>query len=298
MEFVVSYFTENECELLEKEYINAHTKMKYKCKCNNVDYISWSNFKSGNRCNKCGINKTTEKKKHCLSFIKEQFSLQGCILLSDYYSDGKQMLDYICSCGTKAQIIWNNFQQGQRCRSCGTKSSSMNRKVEYDQIFNLFLRENCYLLTKKSDYRSQSSKVDYICSCGNIDAVTPTKFKQGERCNNCIGCSRGEKEIRDYLIKKKIHFTAQYKFAECKNINPLRFDFAIFDNNKQIKFLIEFDGRQHFEPVEIFGGDKYFEEVKHNDGLKNTYCKQNGISLIRIPYWDYKNIKKILLDFI
>ena len=57
---------------------------------------------------------------------------------------------------------------------------------------------------------------------------------------------------------------------------------------------IEYDGRQHFEIVKKFGGLEGFIDTKIRDTIKNTYCKKNNIKLIRIPYWDFDNIEKIL----
>lgn len=83
----------------------------------------------------------------------------------------------------------------------------------------------------------------------------------------------------------------------------MRFDIGVLDCNKNLVFLCEFDGQQHYEPV-IFGGDSYDEAVKKHeqlvirDNVKNTYCAEKGIRLLRIPYWDYDNIEDILTTYI
>jgi len=56
---VKQYFKEQKCELLETEYINANTKMKYVCVCKNESYIRFSKFQNGQRCIKCGKEKLT-----------------------------------------------------------------------------------------------------------------------------------------------------------------------------------------------------------------------------------------------
>lgn len=78
----------------------------------------------------------------------------------------------------------------------------------------------------------------------------------------------------------------------------LIFDFAIFDKNDNLFGLIEFDGVQHFKPIEIFGGDKALEYTKLRDNIKNEYCKNNNIKLLRIPYTEFKNLNDILNKFI
>ena len=70
------------------------------------------------------------------------------------------------------------------------------------------------------------------------------------------------------------------------------FDFYLPDYN----LLIEFDGIQHYEIRGHFGGYDGFVDTKIRDTIKNIYCKDNNIDLLRIPYWDYKNIENILVN--
>ena len=62
--------------------------------------------------------------------------------------------------------------------------------------------------------------------------------------------------------------------------------------------IIEFDGRQHFEPIEYFGGVNAFEIGKIRDKIKNEWCKEKGFPLLRIPYYDRKYIDIILKSFL
>ncbi len=62
--YVCNYFKENNCELLEKEYINSYTKMKYRCSCGDVSSIRFCNFQEGQKCRKCGIKKNSGKNNH------------------------------------------------------------------------------------------------------------------------------------------------------------------------------------------------------------------------------------------
>lgn len=73
-----------------------------------------------------------------------------------------------------------------------------------------------------------------------------------------------------------------------------RFDFAIFDNNNKLQYIIEFDGSQHF--VEARGKWKYkrtLEDIQHIDEIKNNYCRKNNIKLKRIPYF---NLSQVTLE--
>ena len=90
-------------------------------------------------------------------------------------------------------------------------------------------------------------------------------------------------------------YEKQFKFNNLLASNKkhfLKFDFAVKLNSKII--LIEFDGKQHYQSVEFFGGEKAFLDLKKNDSSKNEYCRDNYIPLIRIPYYEIDNITQIL----
>lgn len=99
--------------------------------------------------------------------------------------------------------------------------------------------------------------------------------------------SKGEKNVMKFLENNNIKYIREYKFKDCKNINYLRFDFYLPDYN----LLIEYDGRQHFESVDLFGGREGFERRKLNDEIKNKYCIKNGIHLLRISHSENVDFK-------
>lgn len=103
----------------------------------------------------------------------------------------------------------------------------------------------------------------------------------GSNCPNCSKpMSNGEIRIEHYLRNKKITYHKEKTFKGCKNDILLRFDFYLPENNT----CIEYDGEQHFRPVEYFGGMDKYKKIKENDNIKNKYCENNNIRLIRIPY--------------
>ncbi|RWR06754.1 hypothetical protein QNH23_06495 [Siminovitchia fortis] len=131
-------------------------------------------------------------------------------------------------------------------------------------------------------------------SCNYFEwEVVPFNFTtHGTRCPAC-NQSRGEREISKYLIKNGIDYIPQFKFDDCKYKRPLPFDFCIFENETLI-CLIEFHGKQHYEPTRHFGGEHQFKVRQQRDEIKRIYCKENDIPLIEIPYWDFENIETIL----
>ncbi len=100
--------------------------------------------------------------------------------------------------------------------------------------------------------------------------------------------SKGELKIINILSNRNIEFKSQYKFEKLN----LVFDFYILHLN----LAIEYDGIQHFKPINYFGGQKAFESQTKRDNQKDEYCKKNNIHLLRIPY--AQDIEKLLISHI
>ncbi|MFE8700965.1 DUF2726 domain-containing protein [Cytobacillus sp. FJAT-54145] len=148
-----------------------------------------------------------------------------------------------------------------------------------------------------SDYQNKHTKVwiKHTEDCGHKFQTTPKNFLRGHRCPKCNE-SAGEREVGKYLSSKNIPFKKEFTFCDCKHERPLPFDFAVFSDEtyKEVKFLIEYDGIQHSEPVKRFGGLDYFQKIQHRDAIKNAYCQQNNIPLLRIKYTQFDQIEEIL----
>ncbi len=98
--------------------------------------------------------------------------------------------------------------------------------------------------------------------------------------------------VANLLIQHGINFVREYTFKDLlsKNGYNLRFDFGILNNFGQLIQLIEYDGSQHFKPSEQFGGKQAFKELQERDKIKDNYCKEHNIPLIRISK-DYRHLK-------
>lgn len=98
--------------------------------------------------------------------------------------------------------------------------------------------------------------------------------------------SRGEIKIEEILEESGLIYKEEFSFPGLNSSNgrPLRFDFAIFDDDGNIDFLIEFQGRQHYEASSKFGGKKGLYQQQYNDNKKRRYCALHDINLIEIPY--------------
>lgn len=98
--------------------------------------------------------------------------------------------------------------------------------------------------------------------------------------------SRGEIKIHDILEEAGLTFVEEYSFKDLCSPSgrPLRFDFVIFDDDGQIDFIIEYQGKQHYEPSPKFGGKRGFYQQQFNDNKKRRFCALHGFNLIEIPY--------------
>ena len=120
----------------------------------------------------------------------------------------------------------------------------------------------------------------------------PSDLYEGK--SSCI-CStrrsRGESIIIETLRELSLSYEEQYSFEDCKDKNPLRYDFKV--ECQGTFFLLEFDGRQHFESSTWFGGLDSFNDRQRRDKIKDDYCETHGIFLIRIQN---KKINFVLHD--
>ena len=98
--------------------------------------------------------------------------------------------------------------------------------------------------------------------------------------------SRGEIKIEEILKEAELNFKMEYIFPDLRSPNgrPLRFDFVIFDDDGKIDFLIEYQGKQHYEASSKFGGKRGLYQQQFNDNKKRRFCALHGLTLIEIPY--------------
>jgi hypothetical protein len=148
------------------------------------------------------------------------------------------------------------------------------------------------------EYTSNSiSKVYWICKkCGYEWKIEIHNRNQGNGCP-CCNNSKANDKIIDFCKYYNLNYLPEYRIKECRDSLPLPFDVKTIINNNL--YLIEADGKHHFEPVR-FGGIseeralENFKTTQRHDVIKNKYCEDNKISLLRIPYWEFKNIEEIL----
>jgi len=131
------------------------------------------------------------------------------------------------------------------------------------------------------EYKNARTKVKIICKKHGVFEQVPQHHITGVGCPSCRE-SKGEKILVDILDKMNIKYVREKRFKECRYKNPLPFDFYLSELNT----CIEYDGEQHFRLYKKFGGKEALEKQIIKDQIKNQFCLDNGIKLIRIRYDD------------
>ena len=226
------------------------------------------------------------KKKKTIQEVREYINNEGYTLLSDEYINCNQELEIICPNGHNIKMSWKRFENGRRCPHCSERSW-INRKKNIESINEIISKEGYKFL---EEYTTAKTKMKCSCPNGHIFEINWNNFKSGKRCPYCKK-SKGEEIIKSILEELKIDFIPQYKFKDCKDLLPLPFDFYLQNYN----LIIEYDGEQHFDVNRAFNSNenKFWETVIH-DAIKNAYCEDNNINILRIPFWKYNNIKEII----
>jgi hypothetical protein len=263
------------------EYINSDIKIKMKHnKCGYLYTIEPTNFLQGTRCAKCAGNakKTTEE------FKKEVYELVGgeYTVLGEYNNCQTEIKIKHNECGHIYKIKPSSFLIGTICPKCrwnGRKTTEEFKKEVYELVGDEY--------TVLGEYASNKTKIKMRHNkCGHIYKVKPQKFLQGSRCPICSLASKSELKIFNWLNDKNYNFKYNYTNHKCEDKRKLRFDFYL-DN-----LIIEYDGLQHFKKEDFFRTNLKIR--RRRDNIKNQYCKENDIRLIRIPYWQKDNIENIL----
>lgn len=118
IEFIRSFFEEENYVFLTKEYVNNKQKLNYICPKGHKGSISWNGWNRGYRCRRCSQILNANKKKLTINFILKQFKKEGYQLLIKKYINNTQRLEYICPNGHTGSITWNSWKQGCRCQQC------------------------------------------------------------------------------------------------------------------------------------------------------------------------------------
>lgn len=221
-------------------------------------------------------------------------------LLDNEYKGIREKMRFIChnhkDKGIQLNTVDNIIHGHHYCRYCSFERIRDERILDLNIVKQLCLDKNVIYYDRYT--KNHESVIMYKCKIHDkhIQEMSLTHFRESQvPCKYC-GITSGELKILNFLNKNNISYIKEKTFDNLVSDNnkKLRFDFYLHDYD----IIIEYDGRQHFEPVVFWNGQNAEENYlknKYHDKLKNKYCKEHKIKLIRIPYTKYNDIENILL---
>ena len=284
----------------------SHIKVKVECDyCGKIIDVSWKNYlrckDEKYACKNCRQKRTsennlTERQKYLYKEALNFCNNKGYDLLTkqEEIKNSNTRVYYECPKHGIHDTKIYSLLLGFGCPECAYEENGLKRKLSIEQI-DKEVSQYGGTWINKNDYKGWSVKnLEILCPiCGKPFITSYNSFVKhgGQFCQKCSKCkSNGEKVINLYLENNNILSIPEHRFDNCKDKYSLPFDFYLPDFN----MCIEFHGVQHYEPVDYFGGEKTFSRQKKHDDIKRDFCKNNGIKLIIIPYWDFSNIETIL----
>lgn len=279
-------------------YINSRTKVEIFCKtCQEYFWILPYNHLGGqghgsSKCNK-GSSVSWE------DFLRRSMAVHGnkydYSFAKDQYKGVETPVELICrNCGEHFWIIpYRHYLRGAGCTNCNRR---INNTIEFIAEAKK-VHGNLYTYEKTS-FVNLSSPVIITCArCGDF-SIRASSFLNGTGCS-CCRMSTNENFTEEALIQLKSAFNINFerfkRFDDLKGKRgkKLEFDFYLPDLNT----LIEYQGEQHYRPVQYMGcsleeAEQNFKDQQIRDQLKRDYCEEKGYYLMEIPF-DVKGVENI-----
>lgn len=260
-------------------YINSSSKIEITCHIHGPFYQRAAHHLSGKGCPKCG-GKNFDKNE----FLRKSEEIHNDKYNYSYveYTSSHSKVKILCNkCGDIFLQTPNNHLSGYGCKKCAVESKAKSDRLTKEEFIAkaIDVHNDKYNYSLVNYFNCKTS-IDIICKkCGKTFSQIPSSHLYNKTgCKKCYSSSKGEEKIRNYLSYNNVVFEEQKRFKKCKYKNVLSFDFYIPEKD----ICIEFQGRQHYESVDIFGGEKELNKQKIRDLIKKEFCKNNNITLIEI----------------
>lgn len=192
-----------------------------------------------------------------------------------------------CICGNTTLCSSSDLRSGHK-KSCGCLQKEHAKEIGRNNLIDLTGQVFGLLTVIEKDHTAKtangSTKVYWKChcECGNDTIIEGNSLKTGN--TKSCGCikSLGEQKVAQLLRDANIPFQKEKIFPQTN----FRYDFYV--NNQ---YIIEYDGKQHFQDSKWGNTIHTKEQQQERDALKNQYCFTNNIPIIRIPYTHYEQLK-------
>ena len=242
------------------------------------------------------LEKHRNTRKTTQEFKEEMFNLVGDELtVVGEYINCKTKIKMKCNlCSNCFDMTPDHLIHGYKCPSCSYKRLGKSRRHPNDEVKNDLLKKGYEVL--ESYTTSNTPFLVRRLECGHeFKAIYRELLNERVICPKCR-TSVSEFKIRDWLIENKLDFKEQYRIKECRNIRPLPFDFCVFIDGKE--YLIEYNGRQHYEENfrNVEEKDK-LENIQKKDNIKKEFCINSNKNLLVIKFDVYEKLEKVLDEY-
>lgn len=257
-----------------------------RCECGNDVIKSSYDIRHSRNPAHCGCMAKYYKKLQSRSSRKDLTGRRfGRLLVTGMiYNDGEHTrVRCTCDCGNKVERIATYLTSGDTL-SCGCLQKERASATNEKDFAGVKSKYNVEMIERS--HKNAHGVWMWKCKCpecGSIFIALPAKVMNGHVTScGCARASSRERLIRSVLRNENIAFDPEHLFdgLESSSGKPLRFDFYLPDYN----LCIEYQGEQHYGPVEVFGGEDEFQIRLTHDEMKRRYCKDNKIALLEIPY--------------
>jgi very-short-patch-repair endonuclease len=213
------------------------------------------------------------------------------MLISTSYNNYKEKLkikhrDHIF------EMNFDSFKNSkQRCPLCNS-----TKKYTIEEVKKIINEKDKDYICVSDDYINNKTKIKIKhLLCNKIYESSLNNFlNKDNRCPYCNRQSKSENKIEKFLIENNINYEKEKRFKDCKDKRTLPFDFYLEDYN----LCIEYDGEQHYDTLKYFKDKDYnkmkLELTQKHDRMKDEYCNNNNIKLLRISYKEKDDIERII----
>jgi DNA-directed RNA polymerase subunit RPC12/RpoP len=209
---------------------------------------------------------------------------------------------WICTdCNKEFLMEVNNIARKKniRCSKCKDREPTDENRLSIvcpNLVFEWHKTKNGNLKPEDISYGKQ---IDIWWQCLDCNHEWKSRLVdrsiQGKGCPICSKLqSKGVKAITKYLKDNNFEYEVEKSFPKCKYKQHLRFDFYL----EKYNLLIEYNGKQHYESIDFFGGEPALKDIQIRDEIKRRFCVSSNKRLLEIPYWEEKNIGKILSEIL
>lgn len=232
-----------------------------------------------------------------LNLIGERFG-RLVVIESAPNKNNRTQWKCLCDCGKEYIGLTGSLRSG-KLQSCGCLRTETAQKNGMNQLKDLTGQKFGRLtVLKYAGSARNRSTWECKCECGNLIIVNQMELVRGDTLScGCLRSSFAEQKIEEILQNANLIYQKEFSFTDLLSENdiPLRFDFAIFNKDLQLSYLIEYDGEQHYSDKTDKIWKDFYIKRQERDKIKNEYCIKHNIVLYRIPYWEKNNLSLELI---